>query len=211
MSEIKIKCNFDEMVDLDKLTPHPRNPNKHPESQIILFGQILQYTGIRKPVVVSKLSGCITKGHGLFQALQLIDAPQAPVEYQEYDDEAQEFADIVADNELNRLSKTDLSFLNDQLPDLGPMDVSMLGIPGFTPVPEDKGPGNTDEGNGTGKDSFHFNCQPENANIVREALHHAQQKIEDFEGGEPTKGAILVWICQKYLSYQRTKTPKAKK
>ena len=31
---IQVHCAFDEMVGIDQLVPHPRNPNKHPEDML---------------------------------------------------------------------------------------------------------------------------------------------------------------------------------
>ena len=34
MSEIKVFCCYDKMVDIAELIENPRNPNKHPEEQL---------------------------------------------------------------------------------------------------------------------------------------------------------------------------------
>ena len=46
----------------------------------------------------------IVKGHGRMEAAQLAGMSEAPVEYQDYDSEAEEWADLIADNRLAELS-----------------------------------------------------------------------------------------------------------
>jgi hypothetical protein len=57
---------------------------------------------------------------------------KAPVDFQPYEDEAQEYADVVADNEIARWAETDLSMVNEAMLDLGPeLDIDLLGIENF--------------------------------------------------------------------------------
>lgn len=101
---LKIRCAYDELVEPSKLTPHPQNPNTHPHSQIEFFHKILQYQGARRPITVSKRSGFITKGHGFLETAIKFEYQQVPVDYQEYESEEEELADIVADNQLPQLA-----------------------------------------------------------------------------------------------------------
>ena len=41
MADVKICCSYTELVNTDKLVAHPKNPNKHPERQIIILGKIM--------------------------------------------------------------------------------------------------------------------------------------------------------------------------
>src|SRR5689334_7267785 len=125
-----VKCAFDEMVDIDLLIPNPRNPNKHPENQIALLAKIMGHQGWRSPVVVSERSGFIVKGHGRLQAAKLNGWAQVPVDKQEYATEADEYADMVADNKIAELAETDLGMVLQDVLDLGPdFDFDLLGIP----------------------------------------------------------------------------------
>ena len=129
---MEIKCAHTEVVDVDLLTPNPRNPNVHPDSQIKLLAKIMKHQGWRSPIVVSNRSGFIVKGHGRLQAAKLNGWSQAPVDRQDYANEADEYADMVADNKIAELSETDLGLVNAVLPDLGPdFDIDLLGIPNF--------------------------------------------------------------------------------
>lgn len=134
---VKIHCPHDEMVSPDKLKPHPKNRNSHPDDQIARLAKILEYQGFRYPVKVSKLSGYITSGHGRVLAAKSLGLKEVPVSYQDYTDEAQEYADIIADNAIASWSELDLSGINTDLPDFGPeLDIEMLGIKEFSLVPE---------------------------------------------------------------------------
>jgi len=135
---IQVKCKGD-LVDLHKLTPNPRNPNKHPEEQIERLAKIIDYQGMRSPIVVSNRSGFITKGHGRLEALKKLGWDKAPVDYQDYEDEAQEYADMVADNAIAEWAAQDLKEINMEMLDLGPdLDVDMLGIKDFVIEPIEK-------------------------------------------------------------------------
>lgn len=106
---IEIRCAFDEMVPIDQLKPHSRNRNFHPESQIAALAKILQYQGFRYPVKVSKRSGFITSGHGRLLAAKKIGMEAVPVNFQEYDSEEMELADLTADNIIASRAEFDLA------------------------------------------------------------------------------------------------------
>jgi ParB-like chromosome segregation protein Spo0J len=132
-SKEKIECAFDEMVSVHKLVANPKNPNKHPDRQIELLAKIIDYQGQRSPIVVSSRSGFIVKGHGRLAAIQKLGWKVAAVDYQHYEDEAQEFADMIADNKIAELAEHDdemfkLEALNLQL-DVSGFDLDLLGVP----------------------------------------------------------------------------------
>jgi DNA modification methylase len=134
---MQINCAHDELVDIDLLTPNPRNANKHPEKQIKLLAKIMKHQGWRSPVVVSRRSGFIVKGHGRLEAAKLNGWDTIPVDHQEYANEADEYADMVADNKIAELADTDLSMVLEDVLNLGPdFDLDLLGIPDFK-LPED--------------------------------------------------------------------------
>ena len=123
----KFKCAYDELVDLNKLVPHPKNPNKHPKEQIERLSQIIDFQGKRKAIVVSNRSGFIIKGHGCLEALKLLGWKQGAVDYQDYDSEAQEYADMVADNEIAKWADQDQEMISLEIPNLD-IDTNMLGM-----------------------------------------------------------------------------------
>lgn len=103
---VPVFCAHDAIVPLKDLRPNPKNPNQHPPEQIKLLASIIRATGWRAPITVSKRSGLVTKGHGRLMAAQLDDLTDAPVDYQDYASEAEELADLTADNRIAELATT---------------------------------------------------------------------------------------------------------
>lgn len=111
-------CAHDAIVDAAALVPNPKNPNTHPDSQIQLLGRIIRQTGWRQPITVSNRSGFIVKGHGRLAAALLEELQEVPVDYQDYATEAEEYADLVADNRLAELAEIDQKLLADIFADI---------------------------------------------------------------------------------------------
>ena len=129
----KIHCLYDELVDPKTLKYHPKNRNKHPKDQIERLAKIIDYQGWRYPIKVSKLSGCVTSGHGRIAAAFLKKWTQVPVVFQEYENEDQEYADVQSDNAIASWAELDLAAINLDIPDIGPeFDIDWLGIKNFT-------------------------------------------------------------------------------
>jgi ParB-like chromosome segregation protein Spo0J len=103
----KINCAHNKLVELHKLVPNPKNPNKHPDKQIEMLAKIIDYQGQRSPIVVSNRSGFVIKGHGRLEAIKKLGWKKCAVDYQDYEDEAQEFADMIADNKIAELAEHD--------------------------------------------------------------------------------------------------------
>lgn len=107
MKKIPVYCSFDKEVPIRELKPNPQNPNKHPQEQIELLGEIIKKNGWRAPITVSTLSGFIVKGHGRLMAAELLGCETVPVDFQDYENESLELADLMADNRIAELSYTD--------------------------------------------------------------------------------------------------------
>lgn len=136
---MKIRCAYDRLVPLAELTPHPKNRNQHPGDQVVRLAQILEYQGWRYPIKVSRLSGFITSGHGRLLAAKHLGWDKVPVNFQEYESEEQEYADVIADNSIASWAELDLKSINLDVPDLGPdFDIDLLGIKNFELEPADK-------------------------------------------------------------------------
>ena len=139
MSEIKIHCKHDEIVDPNKLKNHPKNRNKHGQDQIDRLAELYKYHGIRHPIIVSNLSNCIVAGHGRKLAAIRAGIKEMPVVYQDFDSSEAEYAFIQADNAIALWAELDLSGINTDLAELGPdFDINMLGIRDFTLDMSDK-------------------------------------------------------------------------
>ena len=104
---VAVHCAFDEMMPIESVIPNPRNPNTHPDKQIKLLAKIINTQGWRAPITVSKRSGFIVRGHGRLLAAQLLNLETVPVDLQDYESEAAEWADLIADNRLAELATID--------------------------------------------------------------------------------------------------------
>ncbi|MCP5523706.1 MAG: ParB N-terminal domain-containing protein [Verrucomicrobiales bacterium] len=120
-----INCAYDEVVPLEKLVPNPRNPNRHPESQVRLLAKVITHQGWRSPVVVSTRSGFIVAGHGRYEAAKLLGSTEVPVDYQDFATEADEWAHLVADNRIAELAEADEAALKELLGELKATDFEM--------------------------------------------------------------------------------------
>jgi len=126
---VPVYCAHDKIVDTVKMVPNPANPNKHPDDQIKMLAKIIKSSGWRQPITVSNRSGYIVKGHGRLMAAQLAGLDQVPVDYQDYASEAEEYADLIADNRIAELAEVDNKMLADIFAeiDTGEIDLDQTG------------------------------------------------------------------------------------
>jgi DNA modification methylase len=124
---IAVWCSHDEIGPLEKAIENPKNPNKHPEAQIKLLANIIKVQGWRNPITISKLSGFITKGAGRRKAAELLGVSQVPLDYQDYENEAAEYADLIADNRIAELAEPDLDLVKDILESIDGLDAELTG------------------------------------------------------------------------------------
>jgi hypothetical protein len=128
-----IKCLHTEVWPLARFTEHPKNPNRHPQAQLELLAKILVTQGWRNPIVVSRLSGLIIKGHGRLAAARLAGLTEAPVELQNYASAEAEIADLVADNRISELAEADQFAIHGLLADMNADPAFDVMLAGFTP------------------------------------------------------------------------------
>lgn len=128
---VPVFCAHDAIVAIEKLIPNPKNPNTHPDAQIQALGRIIRQTGWRAPITVSKRSGFIVKGHGRLAAAKLEGFTEVPVDYQNYTNEAEEYADLVADNRIAELAEIDNKLLADIFADIDTGEIPME-LTGYT-------------------------------------------------------------------------------
>lgn len=128
---VPVFCAYDAIVPIEQLRPNPGNPNHHSADQIRRLGGVIRATGWRNAITVSNLSGMIVKGHGRLEAAKWGALTEAPVEYQHYDSEAEEWADLVADNRLAELSTLNTGELMEMINEIDTGDVP-LELTGYT-------------------------------------------------------------------------------
>lgn len=127
--ELKVHCAYDEMVEISKVKPNPNNPNMHPENQIEMLAKIIEAQGWRAPITVSKLSGLVVRGHGRLEAAEYLGLDKVPVDYQDYESEEMEYADLLADNRIAELADIDMEKLAEILQDY---DFENIELTGYT-------------------------------------------------------------------------------
>lgn len=128
----QIKANEIKMVPVSEIVPNPKNPNIHTPEQIERLVKLINFQGFRNPLIVSKRSGFLVAGHGRLEAAVKAGLETVPVIYQDFDNEAMEYAYVVSDNAVAEWATLDLASINAELPDLGPFDIDLLGIKDFT-------------------------------------------------------------------------------
>lgn len=128
-SGIPVYCAHDAIVKIKDLKPNPKNPNKHPQQQLEMLGKVIRGNGWRNPITVSNRSGFIVKGHGRLLAAQLEEFAEVPVEYQNYESDEAELADLTADNRIAELAEMDNKMLADIFADIdtGAIDFELFG------------------------------------------------------------------------------------
>jgi hypothetical protein len=117
---VPIRCLHSETWPIENFKEHPRNPNRHPPEQLDMLADVIRAAGWRSPIVVSKRSGFVIKGHGRLLAAKIAGLSSAPVEVQDYDSEDAEIADMIADNRISELSEMDEFMLSETLRELPP-------------------------------------------------------------------------------------------
>jgi hypothetical protein len=139
---MEIKCAYTDLVDVYSLTPHPRNRNQHPQKQIEVLANLIKSRGFRHPIIVSKRSGYIVAGHGRLAAAHILGIEKVPVDYQDFETEADEYFFLVSDNEIARYAEFQSEKLKDDLEELDidveTLDFEDLGLLDFSfPTIED--------------------------------------------------------------------------
>ena len=137
MSEIKSESIT--LVDIDSIIPNPKNANRHSIEQIKRLEKLITYQGFRNPLIVSNRTGFLIVGHGRLTAAQNLGIEKLPVIYQDFTDEAQEYAYLISDNEIARWAELDKQAVHLELDNLD-IELDMLGIDDFLKLEDEKPP-----------------------------------------------------------------------
>jgi hypothetical protein len=103
----RIECQYEKLEPIDKLHPNPANPNRHSEEQVEKLAKLIELHGWRLPIVVSNRSGLIVSGHGRLMAAKSLGISKVPVDFQDFQNEAEETAVLISDNVVADLSEFD--------------------------------------------------------------------------------------------------------
>jgi hypothetical protein len=95
---------IEEETDIETLVENPRNPQQHPEEQILRLMQSLRLNGQYKPTLARRANRMLIAGHGIRQAAQRLGWTKLKVAFWDVD---QVTADrtMLGDNRLGELSK----------------------------------------------------------------------------------------------------------
>lgn len=197
---MEIRAKEIQVVDIDSLVLNPKNNNKHPKEQIERLSKLIAYQGFRNPVVVSKRTGFVLAGHGRIEAAKMAGLKDVPVMYQDFENEAQEYAYLTSDNAIGHWSELDLSAINTEMLDLGPdFDIDLLGIKDFVIEPLD---GVLPDLNGDEPDcqQVTFVLSNEQKDLLDEAIAKAkkEENCED-ELNQNSNGNALAAILKRYV------------
>lgn len=122
-----VYCAFDEIIKIGELKENPKNPNTHSKEQIELLAEVIKKTGWRAPITISNLSGLIVKGHGRLLAARVAGFEEVPVEYQNFKDDEEEMAALLADNKIAELAEIDDEKLKEIFNEFDFEDLSLTG------------------------------------------------------------------------------------
>ncbi len=196
----EVKCEHTEIVDPAILKDHPRNANRHPESQIKALAANISQFGWRHPVVVSKLSGRIVMGHGRRDAALRLEC-LVPVDYQDFQDEEEELAVLVSDNVIPELAEMDAELLeaNRDLIDAAGFDLEIIGFDMGEEIDETDAP-DLPEGDRAPFQQMVFTLHDAQVETVKKALEIVQKAGNDSHDLNKNKnGNALAWICEQYV------------
>lgn len=112
-----------EIVEIDSLTLHPRNPMEHPDSQIVKLVHSIQEFGFTSPVLVDA-DDRVLAGHGRIEALQRIGTDVVPIIRLPLSGPHAD-AYLIADNRIARDAVVDTDVLVHLLTDLRDAEVDL--------------------------------------------------------------------------------------
>lgn len=105
--KIEVKSKEIQMVDIGKIVVNPRNNNRHNPDQIDLLCEMIKARGFRNPLTISNRSGFLVCGELRYTAACKLGMKELPCIYQDFKDEAEEYAHLTADNEIAKQSQLD--------------------------------------------------------------------------------------------------------
>lgn len=124
---IAVHCLHSKIVPAAELKLFPGNFKKHKARQLQRYEKVITGNGWRRAVVVSTLSGLVTKGNGAVQLAQS-KGWHVPVEFQDYKSRAEELRDLVADNKLGELAEDDDEALRKLLSELKEDEIELTAV-----------------------------------------------------------------------------------
>ena len=122
-----------EMVPLDTLHPHPKNPRKHNEKNLLGIIASIKRARMLAPLVVWGKQNWVIVGNGRLEALRRMGAAQVPVVRCDYLSESEAEIHMIEDNKLTELSTWDAGLLGELMGGLAAQGVDLTST-GFDPA-----------------------------------------------------------------------------
>jgi len=208
--ELSMEIKSREIVFLDpqSLEPHPENPHINSEEKLERLGELIDYQGLRNPIIIDKKSGFVVAGCGRLEVSKRKNIKEIPAIIEEFDSEEQVYAYIVSDNAIGKdeWAFLDKSQINLAITDLGPsFNIEMLGIKGFTLDMSEKDLPDKDLPDREIRDApfiqpVTFILSNDQKDILDAAMSKAR-KTEEWEDelNHDEKGNVLSSILKRYL------------
>lgn len=129
---MKFECAYIKLLEVEHVVPNPKNNNRHSLEQIERLAKIIESQGQRSPLVISKRSGFLVKGHCRLEAIKKLGWTKVAVDYQDYESEAQEYADMTADNTIASWAQFDFAEFKMELDKLDfNFEIDLFGLETF--------------------------------------------------------------------------------
>jgi len=128
---MEIKSTEIEIAKIESIVPHPKNPNKHSDLQILRLSKLIQNTGFRSPLIVSNQSGFLIVGHCRLMAAKLLKMESVPVIFQDFKNEAEEYQFMTADNAIASWSELNKEQIKLDIEEFEDFEIDLLGIKDF--------------------------------------------------------------------------------
>jgi hypothetical protein len=110
-----------------ELRPNPRNPNKHPETQIESLMASLRRDGQTRPLLARKANSMLIAGHGVHTAMRRLGWVECQVMMWDCDEKTAHRV-MLADEKLSSLSELDPARTRDLLKEIGEGDLLATGF-----------------------------------------------------------------------------------
>jgi len=201
---VEIKSKEIKLVDIDLLVENPKNNNKHPPEQIERLAKIIKHSGFRNPLTVSNRSGFVIAGHGRIEAARQLGMKELPVIYQDFENEAQEYAHLTADNEIARWAELDKHLVYEHIGSYPELNLEMLGIKDFDigDVGEIELP-ELNSGEKGELEQITYTLHISQMDTVKEAMALVKSKYKEAyvnELNENNNGNAIAYICEMFIT-----------
>lgn len=135
---MEIKSKEIKIVPIENIVINSRNRNSHSEKQIDVLAKLIKLRGFRDPIIISNRTGFLVAGHCRTEAAKKLGMTELPAVYQDFDNEADEYAFLISHNEVARYAEFDKAGFQSDLQEMGldleALDFEEFGLLDFVPI-----------------------------------------------------------------------------